>query len=195
MHFPWVTLWRNLDPRIGSLLHVANHASQIDVGAIYAIQRRFKWIAKQTVALLPGVGWIMILGQHVMIQRSGKNKQSVRTLFAKSQAAVESGIPMFIFPQGTRKIAQRLPFKDGAFIIAQTSKAPLVPISIDIPRDAWNSLYPLSLIWTRKRPIVKITVHEPLLVTGEESRESLKKICFDRIYSVLPNVEEDAKTK
>ena len=84
-------------------VYVANHASQIDVAAVYAIQRRFKWIAKQSVVYLPGVGGVMLFGDHVLIQRKGKNKKSVQTLFEKSQASVESGIPMFFFPQGTRK--------------------------------------------------------------------------------------------
>ena len=181
---------------VPSPVYIANHASQIDVAAVYAIQRRFKWIAKQSVVYLPGVGGVMLFGAHVLIQRKGKNKKSVQSLFEKSQAAVESGIPMFFFPQGTRKIAQRLPFKDGAFIVAQTSKAPLVPISIEIPRNAWNSLHPISLLWSSSsRPVVKITIHPVVPVTGEENRETLKQNCFDQIYSVLPKVAEDEKSK
>ena len=137
----------------------------------------------------------MLFGDHVLIQRKGKNKKSVQTLFEKSQAAVESGIPMFFFPQGTRKIAQRIPFKDGAFIVAQTSKSPVVPISLEIPRDAWNSLYPINLLWSSYRPVVKITIHPTVAVTGEENRETLKQSCFDQIYSVLPEVAEDEKSK
>mmetsp|Transcript_5391 Transcript_5391/g.11001 ORF Transcript_5391/g.11001 Transcript_5391/m.11001 type:complete len:302 (-) Transcript_5391:33-938(-) len=188
----------NLPPLdlVPSPIYVANHASQIDVAAVYAIQRRFKWIAKQSVVYLPGVGGVMLFGAHVLIQRSGKNKKSVKTLFQKSQEAVESGIPMFFFPQGTRKIAERLPFKDGAFIVAQNSKAPLVPISIEIPRDAWNSMYPFNRLWlSSSRPVVKITIHKMMTVTGEENRETLKKACFDQIYSILPDISEDEKSK
>ena len=179
-------------------VYVANHASQIDVAAVYAIGRRFKWISKKSVVYLPGVGGVMLFGDHVLIQRTGKNKKSVQTLFEKSQAAVESGIPMFFFPQGTRKIAQRLPLKDGAFIVAENSKAPLVPISIDIPMNAWNSMYPANLLWASGDsavPVVKITVHKPIPVTGNETREALKKACFDRIYSVLPDIGETEKSK
>ena len=188
----------NLPPvdLLPSPIYVANHASQIDVAAVYAIQRRFKWIAKQSVIYLPGVGAVMLFGAHVLIQRVGKNKKSVKSLFEKSQEAVESGIPMFFFPQGTRKIAQRLPFKDGAFIVAQNSKAPLVPISIEIPRNAWNSMYPFNILWlSNKRPVVKITIHKMITVTGEENRDTLKQACFDQIYSVLPEVPEDEKSK
>jgi 1-acyl-sn-glycerol-3-phosphate acyltransferase len=176
---------------------IANHASQLDVAAVYQIHRRFKWIAKHSVLYLPGVGQVMWFGDHVLIQRGGKTKKkSVSSLFDKSRMALEVGIPMFFFPQGTRRLAERLPFKDGAFIVALASKAPLVPISIDIPDNAWNSYYPLSLLWSSVRPIVKLTVHAPIPVTGEESRESLRQACFDKIYSVLPIYkEDDAKQK
>ena len=184
--------------RVPSPVYVANHASQIDVAAVYAIQRRFKWIAKQSVVYLPGVGGVMLFGGHVLIQRSGKNKKSVSSLFERSQAAVQSGIPMFFFPQGTRNIAQRIPFKDGAFIVAQNTKAPLVPISIDIPRNAWNSMYPINLLWSssQTRPVVTLTIHKPVEVTGHENRETLKQMCFEQIYSVLPEEpQEDEKRK
>jgi 1-acyl-sn-glycerol-3-phosphate acyltransferase len=179
-------------------VYVANHASQVDVGAVYFIGRRFKWIAKKSVLYIPGVGQVMYLSKHVMInRRRGKNKNSVNNLFEKSDEAVQSGIPMFFFPQGTRRIAKKLPFKDGAFIVAQNNCSPLVPLSIEIPTNAWNSWYPLQLLWTRESPTVIITVHKPIPVTGKEDRETLKNKCFDQIYSVLPAVIEvdDKKSK
>jgi 1-acyl-sn-glycerol-3-phosphate acyltransferase len=177
---------------------VANHASQIDVGAVYFLGRRFKWIAKSSVLYVPGVGQVMYLSKHVMInRRKGKNQKSVDNLFDKSDQAVQAGIPMFIFPQGTRRIAEKLPFKNGAFIIAQKNSSPLVPISIEIPTNAWKSWYPFQLLWTRDSPAVIITVHKPIPVTGKEDREALKKQCFDQIYSVLPPViaDDDSKAK
>ena len=171
-------------------IYIANHASQIDTGVVYFIGRRFKWIAKKSVVYLPGVGQVMFLGGHVLIdRRKGKNDKSVTILFDKSNDAVQSGVPMFFFPQGTRKITERLPAKDGAFIVAQTNKSPLIPVSIDIPETAWNSLYPLNVLWGGHRPVVKITVHPIVRVSGTEDREKLKLKCMEQIYSVLPKYE------
>jgi len=169
-------------------IYVANHASQIDVGAVYFISRRFKWIAKSSVLFLPGVGQIMWVSGHVLIKRSGKNKKSVSNLYEKSNEAVQSGVPMFFFPQGTRRIAERLPFKDGAFTVALTNKCTLVPLSIEIPMDAWNSWYPLNNLWSGSIATVKITIHKPIPVKGTEVKETLKKMCDDQIYSELPAV-------
>jgi len=171
-------------------VYIANHASQIDAAVVYFLGRRFKWIAKKSVLFLPGVGPLMWLGQHVLVDRKkGKNGKSVSNLFEKSNATVQDGVPMFIFPQGTRRMAERIPAKDGAFIIAQTNKSLLVPVSIEIPEMAWNSLYPLNVLWGGERPTVTMTVHPVVNVSGTEEREKLKSQCMDQIYSVLPTYE------
>jgi lysophosphatidate acyltransferase len=182
----------NLPPLnvIPAPVYVANHASQIDVGVVYYLDRRFKWIAKKSVLYLPGVGQVMWLSQHILIdRRKGKNDKSVSNLFEKSNAAVQAGIPMFFFPQGTRRIAERLPAKDGAFIVAQNNCSTLIPVSIEIPVTAWNSLYPLNLLWGGELPVVKITIHKAIPVDGKEDREKLKQRCMEQIYSVLPKYE------
>jgi 1-acyl-sn-glycerol-3-phosphate acyltransferase len=174
-------------------VYVANHASQIDVGVVYFLNRRFKWISKLSVLYIPGVGLVMWLSQHVFIdRRKGKNNKSVTALFDKSNAAVQSGLPMFFFPQGTRRIAERLPAKDGAFILAQSNRSLLIPISIEIPLNAWNSLYPLNQLWGGGAPMVQITIHpsiRPSENSEKEGREQLKQQCMDQIYSVLPKYE------
>jgi hypothetical protein len=99
----------NLPPDDGSIpapVYAANHASQIDVAVVYCIGRRFKWISKNSVRYLPGVGLIMSLSQHVFIQRTGKNKKSVSNLYEQSNKAIQSGLPMFFFPQGELIFAQ-----------------------------------------------------------------------------------------
>ena len=189
-----VTGLENLPPEniVPAPVYIANHASQLDTAVAYFLGRRFKWIAKKSVVFLPGVGTLMSIGKHVFIDRKkGRNGKSVSNLFEKSNAMVQAGLPMFIFPQGTRCQVERLPAKEGAFIIAQTNKCPLVPVSIDIPATAWNSLYPLNILWGGDRPVVKITVHPFVNVTGTEDREKLKETCMKQIYSVLPSYESE----
>lgn len=178
-------------------VYIANHSSQIDPAVTYYLNRRFKWISKKSVLYLPGVGQVMWLSQHVFIdRRTGKNNKSVSNLFEKSNAAVQSGLPMFFFPQGTRRIAERLPAKDGAFIVAQGNCSTLIPVSIEVPVNAWNTMYPLNQLWGGEKPVVKITVHKPIPVDGKEDREKLKLQCMDQIYSVLPTYRyENAKDK
>jgi 1-acyl-sn-glycerol-3-phosphate acyltransferase len=175
-------------------VYVANHASQVDVGAVY--WSTIQVDCQKSVLYIPWVGQVMYLSKHAMInRRTGAKQNSVNNLFEKSDDAVQSGIPMFLFPQGTRRIAKKLPFKDGAFT-AQNNCSPLVPLSIEILPTPGIAGIPAAL-WTRESPTVIITVHKPIPVTGKEDREALKKKCEDQIYSVLPPViqMEDSKTK
>lgn len=180
-----------LEPGSPAPIYVANHESQLDLGVVYFLHRRWKWISKKSVFYIPGVGSIMYLSGHVFINRkTGSNKNSVANLYEKSNDAVQSGVPMFFFPQGTRKISERLPFKDGAFKVALQNKSALVPVSIHIPMNAWNRAYPLP--WGKAEPVV-LTVHKAIVINGTEDRETLKKHCFDTIYSVLPRIDGDAR--
>lgn len=185
---------------------VANHCSQLDISCIYYAVRRFKWIAKQSVKMIPGPGNLMALGGHVFIQRSGKNRGSVSNLYQQSNQAIQEGIPMVLFPQGTRRMSTKLPFKDGAFRIALENEAMIVPITIHVPPNAWNSYYPLTCLWggRRKRRVgddkenetntIVMTVHEPISVKKGMELNQLKEQCQKIIYSELPPLYHGSMT-
>ena len=172
-------------------IFVANHASQLDVALAYFVEHRFKWIAKSSVLYLPGVGSLMYLSQHILIQRKGKNKQnSVQNLYTRANASLrDQKVSIFIFPQGTRAIAKELPFKDGAFVMAETNQTDLIPVSIHIPRNTnpWNSFYPFF----QKAPVIRLTIHAPISYDPKRDRSTTKQLCFDTIYSALPRVKRE----
>jgi 1-acyl-sn-glycerol-3-phosphate acyltransferase len=184
----------HLPPDDGSApapIYVANHASQVDLAVVYFLGRRFKWISKDSVRYLPGVGLIMTLSQHVFIVRTGKNKRSVSNLYQQSNNAIQSGLPMFFFPQGTRRMAGRLPFKDGAYRVALENESQLVPVSIHIPLSCWNSWYPLCLLWGGSVENVVLTVHKPIQTKEGMDKEELKKKTYDAIFSEVPLIGEE----
>lgn len=189
-------LFPNNDERSNpSCVFIANHSSQIDAGAILFLRRRWKWIVKQSILYLPGVGWVMTLGRHISIQRfknKDKSRDSIKHMYRESYTTLREGNSMFVFPQGTRRMTERLPFKDGAFNIALEAEAPLMPVSIQIPLSAWNSAYPLNLLWKRIKDMepVVLTVHKPIPVTKESDREKLKEEAFNVIYSVLKDYSQ-----
>eukprot|EP00584_Thalassiosira_punctigera_P018384 CAMPEP_0172552236 /NCGR_PEP_ID=MMETSP1067-20121228/43701_1 /TAXON_ID=265564 ORGANISM="Thalassiosira punctigera, Strain Tpunct2005C2" /NCGR_SAMPLE_ID=MMETSP1067 /ASSEMBLY_ACC=CAM_ASM_000444 /LENGTH=141 /DNA_ID=CAMNT_0013340167 /DNA_START=648 /DNA_END=1073 /DNA_ORIENTATION=+ len=133
----------------------------------------------------------MTLSQHVFIVRTGKNRKSVSNLYEKSNDAIQSGLPMFFFPQGTRRMAVRLPFKDGAYRVALENESQLIPVSIDIPLTCWNSWYPLCLLWGGSVDNVVLTVHKPIQAKGGIDKEELKKKTYEAIFSVVPLIGEE----
>ena len=185
-------------------VYIANHASQVDLAAVYYIMRHFKWVAKESVLFIPGVGQTMYLGNHVFVRRSGRGKRSsVASLYERSNEAVRSGTSMFLFPQGTRGMGpEALPFKDGAFKIALENGCPIVPISIEIPPGVFNGWYPLNLLWgvsasEKKKDPVILTVHKTIMAEKGGDLKELKRRCRDVIYSVLPKYDggEEVETE
>lgn len=175
------------EPGSPAPVYIANHTSQVDSAVVYYIERQWRWIMKSSIMFLPGVGQITYLGDHIWIDRSRKKNKSkdsitgARNLYVKSDKSIQEGIPMFFFPQGTRRMAERLPFKDGAFKVATKNGSALVPLSIDIPLTIFNSPYPFG----KADPVV-LTVHKPIESKGKDI-ETLKKESFEIIYSVLPD--------
>jgi 1-acyl-sn-glycerol-3-phosphate acyltransferase len=175
------------EPGSPAPIFIANHACQADTAVVYHLERHWRWIMKSSIMFLPGVGQITYLGDHIWIDRSKRKNSSkdsitgARNLYVKSDASIQEGVPIFIFPQGTRRMAERLPFKDGAFKVAKSNDSALVPISIDVPLMIWNSSYPFG----KADPIV-LTVHKPIESKGKDI-ETLKKETSEIIYSVLPD--------
>lgn len=184
-------------PDAGSVpapVYVANHCSQIDLAVVYSLGREFKWISKDSVRYLPGVGLIMTMSQHVFITRKrGKNNKSISNMYQVSNDSIQAGMPMFIFPQGTRRISDRLPFKDGAFNVAMENESQIVPVSIHVPVNLWNSWYPLCLLWGGSVENLALTIHKPIQAKKGMDKEELKKKTYDAIFSVIPLIGEEIK--
>lgn len=177
----------NLPSESEPCIFAANHASQLDIGASYFLDRRFKWISKRSVVYMPGVGMVMILGRHLLLDRKGKS--SIKRMYDQANywlSGKSDGSPIFIFPQGTRCMSNRLPFKDGAFNMAINNAVPMVPISLSIPNNWWNDFYPFV---SSQRSII-MTIHKPIVVTKDTDKEQLREECSNLVYSVLPPVPE-----
>jgi 1-acyl-sn-glycerol-3-phosphate acyltransferase len=58
-------------------------------------------------------------------------------MMARAEAALREGSSVYFFPEGTRSPdGHLLPFKPGAFALAQRARVPLLPIAITGTRDA-----------------------------------------------------------
>ena len=64
------------------------------------------------------------------------NKKSIRAMFTECASILTddvNGVPILIYPQGTRsKIGEFKPFKDGAFIMSKQHGIDICPISLHL---------------------------------------------------------------
>lgn len=110
-------------------VYVCNHESFLDIPLIYQLPIRMKWVVKHSMTYIPIMGWMVRLTGHLTINR--KKKSALKKLNNLIQP-LKSGIPVMLFPEGTRSLDGRLqPFKNGAFLLAMEHAFPIQPLVIE----------------------------------------------------------------
>jgi 1-acyl-sn-glycerol-3-phosphate acyltransferase len=108
---------------------VSNHESLGDILVLFALYRPFKWVSKESVFKAPFLGWNMRLNGYVPLRRG--DKESIGKMMALCERWLERGVPVLMFPEGTRSPDGEIKaFKDGAFRMAVTKKVPVIPVVI-----------------------------------------------------------------
>ncbi len=114
---------------------VSNHVSNSDVFLLCHLPWEMKFLGKQSLFFIPFVGWLMWLAGDVPVKRGKKG--SVLDAMEQCKAHLHRGMPVMIFPEGTRsQTGELLPFKDGAFRLAIETGADVLPIAVAGTRDA-----------------------------------------------------------
>lgn len=121
---------------------IANHVSHLDCFLISYLPWEMKWLAKKSLFRVPFVGWCMALAADIPLLRGATD--SITLAMGKCRDYLERGMPVFIFPEGTRSPTPALlPFKLGAFRLAIESGAELLPLAVAgtrraLPKHSWR---------------------------------------------------------
>ncbi len=135
----------------------ANHLSILDILVLYGLFAPFKWVAKGELFRLPFIGWNMMLSDYVPIWRG--DRESVRLMMTRCRAHLDRGVPVLIFPEGTRSLdGELLPFKEGAFRLACDANCPIYPVAVSGTGDA----IPKHGILFRDRMKARVQVLDPI---------------------------------
>ena len=125
-----------------SYILVSNHASILDIPAlISASPFPVRFLAKKSLLRFPIFGWVLYFSGHILIDR--QSAQSALRSLKKAPSLLKKGISIIVFPEGTRSSDGEVKeFKRGAFLLAQHSKFPVVPVSTVgtyemLPRHGW----------------------------------------------------------
>jgi 1-acyl-sn-glycerol-3-phosphate acyltransferase len=122
-------------PRPKRVVCVSNHCSHTDSFLISHLPWNVRWLAKASLFRIPFLGWAMWLSGDVAVVR-GK-AQSAKDAMKRCGVWLDRGIPIMIFPEGTRALGgDLLPFKDGAFRLAIEAEADVLPLAVAGTRTA-----------------------------------------------------------
>lgn len=170
---------------------ISNHQSTLD---ILVLGRMFPKgctvTAKKSLKYIPLLGWFMTLSGTFFLDRSSREK-SVKTLNKGLQQIKEKKRALWIFPEGTRSYATDLdilPFKKGAFHLAQQGNIPIVPVVVSNTSTIMN---PKNKVFNRG--VITVKVLDPVSTDGltkedvgkfsEKIRESMLKELKEIGYS------------
>lgn len=113
----------------GPCVMIANHQSMIDVIALMGLGTPFHFVSKIELFSVPFIGWMMGWMRHIAIDR--KRRDSMKNMLQECSKRLTDGEAVLIFPEGTYAAGpERLPFRRGAFHLAQQAQVPIVPIVI-----------------------------------------------------------------
>ncbi len=112
-------------------IFMSNHQSNLDPTVLLpAIPGITSVFLKKTLMNIPLLGTAMRMGKFVPVSRSHSREDAAKSVEAGAHA-LKCGLHITVFPEGTRSPdGKLLPFKKGAFFLADQTDAPIVPVII-----------------------------------------------------------------
>jgi len=116
--------------------------SHLDSFLISFLPWEMKWLAKSSLFKIPFIGWSMRWAGDIPVVRGATD--SINVAMAKCAEYLRQGMPVCIFPEGTRSTSESmLPFKDGAFRLAIETGSDILPIAVAgtrraLPKHSWK---------------------------------------------------------
>lgn len=174
----------------GKTVVVSNHVSNSDVFLISHLPWEMKWLGKSELFRIPIFGWLMHFAGDVPVTRGARD--SVKQAMNLCREHLERGMPVMIFPEGTRsKEAELLPFKDGAFRLAIETGADVLPIAVAgtktaLPKHSWRFGFSRGLVM----------VGTPIVTEGLslDDVERVKTEARAQIEAMVAELAEASKT-
>lgn len=111
-------------------IFMANHLSMFDHWAFLAcLPMQFRFAAKASLFRIPFLGWHLRRAGNIPVDRH--HPRRVLRDFQAVGDKVRSGISVVIYPEGGRTFGESMaPFKRGPFMLAQSARAPIVPVTL-----------------------------------------------------------------
>ena len=139
-------------------LVVSNHQSTYDIFLLmHHYPTTLRMVAKKEMFRVPFVGGAMAAAEFVSLDRGDHDR--ARAALDYARARIESGVHVWIAPEGTRSDDGRLlPFKRGAFRLSLATDIPILPATVIGSRD----VLPAKEVRVRPRQRAGVRFHAPV---------------------------------
>lgn len=170
-----------VEPKEGEpTIIMCNHSSLYDIPLSFMAfpNHSMRMLAKKELFKIPFMGPGMVAAEFPSIDR--KNRQQAINDLNNVRRLLESGISIWIAPEGTRsKDGKLAPFKRGAFITAIQAKAKIIPLGL---RGA-NKILPAHSFQFNLNQTAEIHIGKP--IDSSEYTLENKNELIDRVYVAI----------
>lgn len=165
-----------------SCIFLCNHVSNLDPPVVLpVIPGRSSVLLKQELMRIPVLGTAMRMAKFVPVAR-GSRRDAAQASVAAASNALQSGLNILVFPEGTRSRDGRLAeFKKGPFFLAQQTCAPVVPMVVC---GTQNMMKKGS--WKIEPGTARVELLEPLDPAAFATREDLMEAVRNAMIAALP---------
>lgn len=120
----------NVQPGV-HYIFLSNHVSNLDPPVLLPrIPGKTSVFLKRELMKIPLLGTAMRMGKFIPVSRGNSREEAQQSVEA-AEVALNSGLHITVFPEGTRSTdGKLLPFKKGAFFLAEATGTPIIPVVI-----------------------------------------------------------------
>jgi 1-acyl-sn-glycerol-3-phosphate acyltransferase len=148
------------------LVYAVNHASALDIPALYAnLPFQFRIAFKKELLAYPVVGWQLKRSGQICLDQQNPTRSvgAIRTALK----GLKGGMPLVIFPEGGRTPDGEIkPFLSGAFFLAIKAQVDVVPVAL----VGTYELLPMDTYHIKCRPL-EMRVGAPIPTAGLTIRD------------------------
>ena len=172
-----VTLWIVLSPvriihpenlqKHGAAVYVCNHLSYMDTPVLFSrLPFQFRILARHDLWKIPFVGWHLNRSGQIPVDSS--NIRSTVASLNLGVAALKSGMPLLVFPDGGRSADGNVqPFLAGSAWMAIRAGVPIVPLAL----VGTYELLPMHVYHLNPRPLL-LVAGEPISTEGCTTKDA-----------------------
>lgn len=168
---------------------VSNHQSALDIlilGKLF--QPGYTVTAKKALKYIPFLGWFMLALGTFFLDRA-KGEKARKVLETALVGLKTKNRSIFMFPEGTRSATKKLellPFKKGAFHLAQQASIPVVPVAVS---NYSNIFHSQSRTFNQGEIIIEVL---PPMATDElKTHEDVSEFSNKVRDNILAKIEEN----
>ncbi len=159
-------------------VYAVNHLSYMDTPVVLnKLPFQFRILARHDLFKIPFIGWYLHRSGQIPVD-STSSRSTVASL-NRGVKALQSGMPLVIFPEGGRSLDGRLqPFLSGPAFMAIRAQVPVVPMAL----VGTHEVMPMHTYHLQPRPLL-LVVGEP--ISTDDYTSKMAGALTQRIYDAI----------